>query len=1192
MSPPRRFPIVWLGLVGMTVLSATGLDRSETALAVASTVTGRVYQDFNSDGTYDTTLQIGVATDVGVAGVAVRAFDSTGTQVGSTTTGTGGTYTLTITGASTSSVRVEFEIPTTAASLSAYQPSFAATTGASGSTLGTTVQFATVGDTGVDLGINVPGEYCQNNPTLVTCVSELGTGTADNTGAFTLESAASGFATYDENSSRIGSSDDLGAVFGIGTDRTRNAFFGTYVKRHVEYGDAGAVNAIYRVNLDNPDVVTTFVTLPGTLPAHDGTPPGSFPAYTGDTGVFDDVGRIGLGDVDVTPDGSTLLAVDMDETDPKLWFVPILGSGNSVTSGTPVSVDLAKPATFGTVTCPGTWHPMGLGVRRDRILVGGVCGAENTVSPSSPRGTDPTSATMFVLEYTGDLDGTGSFATIWASSLGYERTCLYREGTRIDCNPATTGVESFYTADWAAWNEYPNFDIPDGPSQGMVATDPQPMLSNIEITDSGDLIISLRDRYQDQAKPGAVGYSMAYDDPSYPAPPKAYPSFASTFAGGDIVRACSTGSGFTLETNGTCANLAGSQTTEYGGGKEYYYDGYPGFADGNGPLHPETATGATATMPGYSGVWGTVYDVNRTSSQGVMSWGSCDAALGACRGPVTGFGSQTGGYDFGNLNTFYKGNGMADLEILCDEAPLQVGNRVWRDLDGDGIQDPGEPPIAGVTVRLYDDAGTLVGTAVTNSDGEYYFSSTVSESAAGNGDAQGGGLAAGEAFTIRFDNPDDYASGGPLENHELSDANQTTSTASDIEDAIDTDATLAPTYPSIPVPATTAGHNDHTYDAGFRASVSVGNFVWIDSDADGIQDAGEPGLAGVELALTDLAGNPVTDVYGNPVTNVTTGADGSYLFENLPLGQYKVSVVGYPTGYEPTLSGAGTDAAADSSTDSATSANLQTAGAVDLTLDFGFTRIPNVSVGDFVWLDTDRDGAQDPGEPGLAGVELALTDLAGNPVTDIEGNIVPNVVTGADGSYSFDNLPLGRYKVSVVGAPAGYAPTKAGIGSGDTDSSTGSATSRNMTTDGDRDPTLDFGFVSTAKVSVGDRVWRDRNGDGYQSRIDPGIPGVRLRIFDANGNPARDIYGDPVPPQTTNRRGLYSFDNLPPGQYTVKITYPKGFRPTTADRPNRATNSSSHTARTVALTNGQRDSTLDFGIVSAIPWRPGLARTK
>ena len=74
---------------------------------------------------------------------------------------------------------------------------------------------------------------------------------------------------------------------------------------------------------------------------------------------------------------------------------------------------------------------------------------------------------------------------------------------------------------------------------------------------------------------------------------------------------------------------------------------------------------------------------------------------------------------------------MGDLEIIGLPAPIELGNRVWRDRDGNGRQDPGESGFAGVTVGLYTGGGTLVASAVTDANGEYYFSS-----AAGTNTAQ------------------------------------------------------------------------------------------------------------------------------------------------------------------------------------------------------------------------------------------------------------------------------------------------------------------------------------------------------------------------------------------------------------------------------------------------------------------------
>lgn len=50
-----------------------------------------------------------------------------------------------------------------------------------------------------------------------------------------------------------------------------------------------------------------------------------------------------------------------------------------------------------------------------------------------------------------------------------------------------------------------------------------------------------------------------------------------------------------------------------------------------------------------------------------------------------------------------------------------IGNYVWEDTDGDGRQDAAEDGLAGVTVSLLDDAGTVISTTTTNTAGYYFF---------------------------------------------------------------------------------------------------------------------------------------------------------------------------------------------------------------------------------------------------------------------------------------------------------------------------------------------------------------------------------------------------------------------------------------------------------------------------------------
>ncbi|SPY38527.1 Serine-aspartate repeat-containing protein D precursor [Peptoniphilus harei] len=59
---------------------------------------------------------------------------------------------------------------------------------------------------------------------------------------------------------------------------------------------------------------------------------------------------------------------------------------------------------------------------------------------------------------------------------------------------------------------------------------------------------------------------------------------------------------------------------------------------------------------------------------------------------------------------------------------------------------------------------------------------------------------------------------------------------------------------------------------------SIGDRVWLDEDANGIQDAGEKGVEGVTVKLLDKDGSPAKDFNGNLVQDQVTDANGNYKF--------------------------------------------------------------------------------------------------------------------------------------------------------------------------------------------------------------------------------------------------------------------------------------------------------------------------
>jgi hypothetical protein len=170
-----------------------------------------------------------------------------------------------------------------------------------------------------------------------------------------------------------------------------------------------------------------------------------------------------------------------------------------------------------------------------------------------------------------------------------------------------------------------------------------------------------------------------------------------------------------------------------------------------------------------------------------------------------------------------------------------------------------------------------------------------------------------------------------------------------------------------------SGESDLTWDAGFYKKASIGDFVWADLDADGIQDGGEPGIPNVTVTLTGTDGN------GNPVNlTTTTDGNGAYLFPNLVPGTYKLTFTSPGAPWIVTPQDQGGNDAADSDINSGTLMTVTTvltSGENDLTWDAGFYQ--PAEIGDFVWFDLDKDGVQDGGEPGVPSVLVTLTGSTG-----------------------------------------------------------------------------------------------------------------------------------------------------------------------------------------------------------------------
>ena len=315
---------------------------------------------------------------------------------------------------------------------------------------------------------------------------------------------------------------------------------------------------------------------------------------------------------------------------------------------------------------------------------------------------------------------------------------------------------------------------------------------------------------------------------------------------------------------------------------------------------------------------------------------------------------------------------------------------------------------------------------------------------------------------------------------------------------------------------------DNTSSVPLTAGYTIAGKLYNDADASFNSSDSEAPYAGVTVALLKKDGTPVLDKDGNPMTAVTD-AKGKYSFSGLPLGEYTVSVVdptsGPLAGTKPTEAYTGRYK---------TTADVTIAEATGSVIDVNFGFVKPASVGDYTWMDVNRDGLQDADEPALPGVTVTLTRADGSAVTDASGNPVAAVTTDANGKYVFENLLPGDYKVSFQ-APAGFEATTSEAGDDRAADSNGASASVTLA-QGQTDDTIDFGAVGTGVI--GDQLFVDvnQNGGNAPDAGDKVLPGVKVTLTWTGPGGITRTYET-----TTDADGKYKFENLLPGEYKVSI---------------------------------------------------------
>lgn len=701
-------------------------------------ISGTVFRDVNANGA----RELVNPAEPGEYGVQVSAYNAANTLLGIVYTSASGFYSFSSsqTPASTA-VRLEFVAATGSYPSRKIAPNR------------TNVQFVIAGPGAINIDYAVTDKKLSantTNPYVATTKytngnsTSIGTGhagTYDNLHVFPYNLSNDGGAT------RRAKNIFTGAVFGLAWQReSRILLMSAYLKRHCSFGPNG-IGAIYKSQINTAGVPATptlllDVTALGinvgvnpriaALPNTANTP-------NRDIGVFAEVGKRGIGGIELSNDGRELYMINMFEK--KLHRINI---GNPLKSSFSAA-DVTGNWVIPDPGIPGTiWHPMALKMHDYKLYIGGVCTKEVITNHNI---ADTVNLRGIVYEFD---PATNLFTEVLRFPLTHRRGYInqdYRYEYRNNY--------------WSAWQNNGNIALTGplrsgliGPTTGSNATGiyyPQPMFSAIEFDIDGSMIIGIRDRFGDQG-----GYANYFETGNVTG--ETY----TTFSMGEMLRAGKSGPGFVLENSAsvtsdgittTTPGLADNNPTQTGsfpgmtgtpwggsygpGGKYYYYNqnftltGVPPPVNSLPALtyHYVKASGGLAFLPGSNEILYTALDpTNLANTHGMLKSINLGSNAGNMIGRLHMLGNTSG-----NPDNMGKSAAFGDIELLLDAHAVEIGNRVWADINLNGRQDADEPGIANVVVVLrspgndgiYNNADDQIWNVTTDANGNYYFDAVI-----------------------------------------------------------------------------------------------------------------------------------------------------------------------------------------------------------------------------------------------------------------------------------------------------------------------------------------------------------------------------------------------------------------------------------------------------------------------------------
>lgn len=470
----------------------------------------------------------------------------------------------------------------------------------------------------------------------------------------------------------------VGSLWGVAFEASSQQLYSSaFAKRHVGYGPLGP-GGIYRTDWKTrktvPFIDLASLGIPVGNDHHDSLT-ADLLAKSLDAGLMADVGTMSIGGIEVF-EGKLYV---MNLSNQTLYAITLPKD----VSQAPTASDVTAYPVPNSGCTGGIARPFAVKAHQGKIYVGVVCDASTSQLTSNLK------AFVYALDI-----GKSSFKEVLNLPLDYQRG---------------EAVKGLNVKTWYGWAD--DFSKALHTSLPSTAARPQPILSSLAFDQEGNLILGFMDRFGHQSGTGQPD-------------PKGLSSY-SAVAAGDVLKVYAKNPekskvNYQLEANARAGQwqsegIANAQGPK--GGEFYFEDGFKGLGDE--ALHEETGAGAVLTLANTDEVLMTAHEpAQQFNTSGIKALSNRE-------------GKATRGWDLysnGELGTFGKANGVGGLALVGEAAPITVGDRLWIDANGDGVQDVNEMPLANVEVELYRE-GQKVSSTRSDAEGLYSFTGLKAQTA-------------------------------------------------------------------------------------------------------------------------------------------------------------------------------------------------------------------------------------------------------------------------------------------------------------------------------------------------------------------------------------------------------------------------------------------------------------------------------